>query len=86
MDACYEVTAGERARGGFCDLVTSRRRRRRHPFDSPASPFNGVSRALTVNANRVSNAAGPEVWYTDALGASLGAGPDYSGDGVRPLN
>jgi hypothetical protein len=68
MDACYELTVGERARGGYCDLATAGGTAAGIAFDSPRSPFNGVSRALTVNANRVSNAAGPEVWYTDALG------------------
>jgi hypothetical protein len=68
MHACYEVLTGERARGGYCDLATAGGTVAGILFSSPLSPFNGVSRALTINANRVANAAGPEVWYTDALG------------------
>jgi hypothetical protein len=37
-------------------------------WDSPRSPFKGVRRFVDVNSNRVSNADGPNIWYTDALG------------------
>lgn len=37
-------------------------------WDDPRSPFKGVRRFVDVNANRVRNADGPEVWYTDPLG------------------
>lgn len=37
-------------------------------WDDPRSPFKGVRRFVDVNANRVKNADGPNVWYTDALG------------------
>lgn len=39
-------------------------------WDSPLSPFKGVRRFVDVNANRVQNADGPEIWYTDALGGN----------------
>lgn len=37
-------------------------------WNDPASPFKGVRRFVDVNSNRVRNADGPTVWYTDALG------------------
>lgn len=37
-------------------------------WDDPRSPFKGVRRFVDVNANRVRNADGPNVWWTDALG------------------
>ncbi len=37
-------------------------------WNDPRSPFKGVRRFVDVNANRIRNADGPSVWYTDALG------------------
>ena len=37
-------------------------------WDDPRSPFKGVRRFVDVNANRVDNPDGPNIWYTDALG------------------
>ncbi len=37
-------------------------------WNDPLSPFKGVRRFVDVNGNRVANAEGPTVWYTDALG------------------
>lgn len=37
-------------------------------WNDPRSPFKGVRRFVDVNGNRVRNANGPEVWYTDPLG------------------
>lgn len=37
-------------------------------WDDPRSPFKGVRRFVDVNANRVRNADGPNIWYTNALG------------------
>ena len=37
-------------------------------WDDPRSPFKGVRRFVDINANRVRNADGPSVWYTDAMG------------------
>lgn len=37
-------------------------------WDDPRSPFKGVRRFVDINGNRVRNADGPNVWYTDALG------------------
>ncbi len=38
------------------------------PYDDPRSPFNGVRRQVDINNNRVKNANGPTVWYTDPFG------------------
>jgi len=37
-------------------------------WDDERSPFKGVRRFVDVNGNFVSNADGPNVWYTDPLG------------------
>lgn len=37
-------------------------------WNDPASPFKGVRRFVDINGNRVQNAGGPTVWYTDPLG------------------
>ena len=34
----------------------------------PRSPFNGVSRFVDINGNRVDNGDGPNVWFTDPFG------------------
>lgn len=69
IDVCYEVTpSGERASGGVCDDATSGGQVTGIAFDDPASPFNGAGHFVDINANQLSNADGPEVWYTDAFG------------------
>jgi hypothetical protein len=37
-------------------------------WDDPRSPFKGTRRFVDINSNRVVNADGPEIWYTDPLG------------------
>jgi hypothetical protein len=61
VDLCYlpELMGTDRCEGVGGDTVT---------WDSPRSPFKGVRRFVDINGNRVHNANGPEVWYTDALG------------------
>jgi hypothetical protein len=44
--------------GAFRDLT----------YDDPRSLFNGVKRLVDINGNRVTNADGPDVWYTDPFG------------------
>jgi hypothetical protein len=69
IDVCYEVTAtGERASGAPCDRSTNEGQTPGVTFDDPRSEFNGADHFVDVNANRISNADGPEVWYTDAYG------------------
>jgi hypothetical protein len=59
IDVCYEVTlSGERVQGDACSLA----------FDDPRSVFDGARRFVDVNSLRISNADGPEVWYTDPYG------------------
>jgi len=61
VDLCYrpEIAGRDRCEEVGADSVG---------WDDPRSPFKGVRRFVDVNANRVKNADGPEVWYTDALG------------------
>lgn len=66
---CYEVEAnGDRARGGGCASATNNGSIPGVTHDDPNSPFNGVSRFVDINSNTVSNADGPETWYTDPFG------------------
>ncbi|NOT07714.1 MAG: hypothetical protein HOP28_05830 [Gemmatimonadales bacterium] len=69
VNLCYEVEAnGDRARGGGCASATSNGTLAGIVQTDPRSPFNGVSRFVDINGNRVDNADGPEVWYTDPFG------------------
>lgn len=64
IDLCYEILpSGNRAQGGLCEDVTPGL-----TFDDPDSPFDGAHRDVDVNSIRISNADGPQVWYTDAFG------------------
>jgi hypothetical protein len=69
IDVCYETTGtGERASGGPCDRSTDEGRTPGVTFDDPRSEFNGAAHFVDINANNISNADGPDVWYTDAYG------------------
>ncbi len=61
IDLCYrpELAEADRCESLAGDSVA---------WDDPRSPFKGVRRFVDINGNRVRNADGPEVWYTDALG------------------
>jgi hypothetical protein len=61
IDLCYlpQLAGEDRCQTLGTDSVT---------WDDPRSPFKGVRRFVDVNSNRQSNADGPNVWYTDALG------------------
>jgi hypothetical protein len=60
IDLCYTATTRGRDRcAGLVDSVA---------WDDPRSPFKGVRRVVDINGNSVSNADGPNVWYTDPLG------------------
>jgi hypothetical protein len=60
IDLCYvPELVGEDRCEGVADGIS---------WDDPRSPFKGVRRFVDVNGNRVHNADGPEVWYTNALG------------------
>jgi hypothetical protein len=69
IDLCYATEAnGDQARGGGCQTVTDNGAIPGITQTDPRSPFNGVLRAVDINSNRVDNAEGPEVWYTDPFG------------------
>src|SRR5258708_37922099 len=82
MDLCYEVTAsGARAQDGVCSQATANGTITGITFDDPRSPFNGADRFMDVNANEITNAAGPKGWFTDPFG--LHARPDSFPGAVR---
>lgn len=69
LDACYLTEGnGDRARGGPCEESTTNGAALGVTWDDPRSAFNGVKRHVDVNGNRVDNADGPAVWYTDPFG------------------
>jgi hypothetical protein len=69
IDVCYEVTTdGRRAQGGLCDESTAEGTITGIPYDDPRSLFNGADRDMDINSIRITNADGPEVWYTDPFG------------------
>jgi hypothetical protein len=37
-------------------------------FDDPRSQFNGTGRFVDINAIRIANSGGSQIWYSDALG------------------
>jgi hypothetical protein len=61
IDLCYlpELRGEDRCEALGTDSVG---------WNDPRSPFKGVRRFVDVNGNRVANADGPNIWYTDALG------------------
>ncbi len=60
IDLCYtDLLRGRGRCAGLADSV---------PWNDPRSPFKGVRRVVDVNNNKVDNADGPTVWYTDPLG------------------
>lgn len=66
---CFEVEEnGDRAQGGACDETTNAGEITELAFDDPRSAFNGAQRFVDVNSIRISNAGGPEIWYTDKFG------------------
>jgi hypothetical protein len=69
IDVCYETLPdGRSARQGLCETSTSGGVVTGLTYDDPRSRFNGVRRFVDINSNRVKNADGPEVWYTDPFG------------------
>ena len=69
IDMCYETLPdGRAARQGLCESSTSGGAVTDLAYDDPRSRFNGVRRFVDINSNRVANANGPEIWYTDPFG------------------
>jgi hypothetical protein len=76
IDMCYAAEPnGDRARGGACAESTAEGQIAGIGWDDPRSPFNGVKRKVDINGNRIDNAGGPLVWYTDPYGKHGGATP-----------
>lgn len=76
IDVCYEVTAeGRRANGSMCEQSTGDGQILGVEYDNPQSRFNGVERFVDINANRVSNLDGPEIWYSDPFGMNASTEP-----------
>jgi len=69
VDVCFEAgAAGEAAQGDLCESATQGGTLDALAYDDPRSPFNGARRFVDVNSIRISNADGPEIWYTDKFG------------------
>ena len=69
IDICYETEAnGDRAAGDYCESSTQNGQTPGVTWDDPRSRFDGARRIVDVNNNRIDNADGPEVWYTDPFG------------------
>ena len=69
IDMCFMTEAnGDRARSNTCTSATANGTIQSMLQTDPRSPFNGVSRFVDINGNRVDNAEGSEVVYTDPFG------------------
>jgi len=69
IEVCYEVTAdGRSANGDLCDSSTGNGQVPGVTYDNPQSKFKGALRFVDVNQNRVSNAEGPQIWFSDPFG------------------
>jgi hypothetical protein len=69
INLCYETEAnGDQARSNTCSGATVNGTIQGMLQTDPRSPFNGVSRFVDINGNRVDNADGSEVVYTDPFG------------------
>lgn len=76
IDMCYATEPnGDRARGGACGEATGSGAITGITWDDPRSPFNGVRRKVDINGNRINNANGPDVWYTDPYGRRAATEP-----------
>jgi hypothetical protein len=68
IEVCYEVYPSDEPAGGPCESSTGNGSVQDVEFDDPRSRFNGTDRFVDINAVRIANAGGPQVWYSDALG------------------
>lgn len=75
MDVCYELMGNRAARGGACDEVTGEGTIQGIAHDDPRTAFKGAVRDFDINSFRISNAEGPEIWYTDPLGLNAQTTP-----------
>ena len=76
VDVCFEVDAnGERSAGGACEETLGEGGITSMAFDDPRSAFSGANRFVDINSIRISNADGPEIWYTDKFGENAQTEP-----------
>ncbi len=68
IELCYGIDDVLAARGEDCDESTGRGHFEGVTYDDPRSHFDGVRRFVDINSNRIQNADGPDVWYTDPFG------------------
>lgn len=69
INVCYMVESnGDRARSTTCNNATANGTLTDLVQTDPRSPFNGVSRFVDINSNRVDNAEGTQVVFTDPFG------------------
>ena len=69
IEVCYEVTPdGRQANGDLCETSTGGGQSSGIAYDNPQSQFKGALRFVDINANRVRNPEGPEIWYSDPFG------------------
>lgn len=54
--------------GASVSPATFSPRSTRAPWDDPRSTLNGLVREVYFNQTTITNAAGPQVWYTDPFG------------------
>jgi hypothetical protein len=76
LHLCYEDSAGERARGGYC-LEAGRYGSATElpPYEHIRSPFNGSHREVYFNQTTISNRGGRKRWWTDPYGGNASAEP-----------
>jgi hypothetical protein len=76
IDLCFEVGPnGETAGGDLCEESTAGGALASLAHDDPQSRFNGADRFVDINSNDISNADGPNVWFTDPLGHNASEQP-----------
>ncbi len=82
MDLCYEeISGGRRVRGGACEWATNYNTgpsvptSQRIAWNSPRSGFKGIHRGMYFMPAVISNAGGPEYWYSDPYGRNASATP-----------
>jgi hypothetical protein len=69
INTCFETEAnGDRAHSSACSTATANGTLQSMLQTDPRSPFNGVSRFVDINGNRVDNSDGGETVYTDPFG------------------
>ncbi len=71
LEDCF-LDETRRARGDMCDGSQSAEDQ---GYDNPGSQWDGAHRQVDINANRVRNSGGPEIWYSDPFGRNAKTEP-----------